>query len=80
HRRRSPLATPEQAVAHLQTKLAQFKTLAGDLDLSRFKLMDFGTRRRFSQGVQQAIVSTLQAEFPYLSGTSNYDLAHQLGL
>ncbi|MCP1106637.1 nicotinate phosphoribosyltransferase [Serratia nevei] len=80
HRRRSPLATPEQAVAHLQTKLAQFKTLAGDLDLSRFKLMDFGTRRRFSQRVQQAIVSTLQAEFPYLSGTSNYDLAHQLGL
>ncbi|MBH2797276.1 nicotinate phosphoribosyltransferase [Serratia marcescens] len=80
HRRRSPLATPEQAVAHLQTKLAQFKALAGDLDLSRFKLMDFGTRRRFSQGVQQAIVSTLQAEFPYLSGTSNYDLAHQLGL
>ena len=80
HRRRSPLATPEQAVAHLQTKLAQFKTLAGDLDLSRFKLMDFGTRRRFSQGVQQAIVSTLQAEFPYLSGTSKYALAHQLGL
>ena len=80
HRRRSPLATPEQAVAHLQTKLAQFKALAGDLDLSRFKLMDFGTRRRFSQGVQQAIVSTLQAEFPYLSGTRNYDLAHQLGL
>lgn len=80
HRRRSAQVTPEQAVAHLQTKLAQFKTLAGDLDLSRFKLMDFGTRRRFSQGVQQAIVSTLQAEFPYLSGTSNYDLAHQLGL
>ncbi|MDP8604542.1 nicotinate phosphoribosyltransferase [Serratia marcescens] len=80
HRRRSAQVMPEQAVAHLQTKLAQFKTLAGDLDLSRFKLMDFGTRRRFSQGVQQAIVSTLQAEFPYLSGTSNYDLAHQLGL
>ncbi|EPZ0269581.1 nicotinate phosphoribosyltransferase [Serratia marcescens] len=80
HRRRSAQVTPEKAVAHLQTKLAQFKTLAGDLDLSRFKLMDFGTRRRFSQGVQQAIVSTLQAEFPYLSGTSNYDLAHQLGL
>ena len=65
HRRRSAQVTPEQAVAHLQTKLAQFKTLAGDLDLSRFKLMDFGTRRRFSQGVQQAIVSTLQAEFPW---------------
>ncbi|MEE4485191.1 nicotinate phosphoribosyltransferase [Serratia ficaria] len=80
HRHRSPEVTPELAVAHLRSKLTQFKTLAGDLDLSRFKLMDFGTRRRFSQGVQQAIVSTLKAEFPYLVGTSNYDLAHQLAL
>ncbi|CAI0867772.1 Nicotinate phosphoribosyltransferase [Serratia entomophila] len=80
HRRRSPEVTPAQAVAHLRSKLAQFKALAGDLDISRFKLMDFGTRRRFSQGVQQAIVSTLKAEFPYLVGTSNYDLAHKLDL
>ncbi|CAI0704247.1 nicotinate phosphoribosyltransferase [Serratia entomophila] len=80
HRRRSPEVTPAQAVAHLRSKLAQFKALAGDLDISRFKLMDFGTRRRFSQDVQQAIVSTLKAEFPYLVGTSNYDLAHQLDL
>jgi len=80
HRHRSPEVTPAQAVAHLRSKLAQFKALAGDLDISRFKLMDFGTRRRFSQGVQQAIVSTLKAEFPYLVGTSNYDLAHQLDL
>ncbi|NIH11519.1 MAG: nicotinate phosphoribosyltransferase [Serratia symbiotica] len=76
HRHRSPEVTPERAVAHLHSKLLQFKNLASDVDISRFKLVDFGTRRRFSQGVQQAIVSTMKAKFPYLAGTSNYDLAH----
>ncbi|NIG98537.1 MAG: nicotinate phosphoribosyltransferase [Serratia symbiotica] len=76
HRHRAPEVTPERAVAHLRSKLLLFKNLASDVDISRFKLVDFGTRRRFSQGVQQAIVSTMKAEFPYLPGTSNYDLAH----
>ncbi|VEI67397.1 Nicotinate phosphoribosyltransferase [Serratia quinivorans] len=80
HRHRSPDVTPEMAVAHLRNKLAQFKAMSSDIDISRFKLMDFGTRRRFSQAVQQAIVGTLKNEFPYLVGTSNYDLAHQLDL
>lgn len=80
HRHRSPDVTPTQAVAHLRSKVTKFQTLADELDISRFKLLDFGTRRRFSQGVQQAIVSTLKAEFPYLVGTSNYYLAHRLGL
>jgi nicotinate phosphoribosyltransferase len=80
HRHRSPDVTPEMAVAHLRNKLAQFKAMSSDVDISHFKLMDFGTRRRFSQPVQQAIVSTLKSEFPYLVGTSNYDLARQLDL
>jgi nicotinate phosphoribosyltransferase len=80
HRHRSPDVTPDMAVAHLRNKLAQFKAMSSDVDISRFKLMDFGTRRRFSQPVQQAIVSTLKSEFPYLVGTSNYDLARQLDL
>lgn len=80
HRHRSPEVTSEMAVAHLRSKLEHFKTMSADVDISRFKLMDFGTRRRFSQSVQQAIVSTLKDEFPYLVGTSNYDLAHQLAL
>lgn len=80
HRQRSPEVTPEMAVAHLRSKLEHFKTMSADVDISRFKLMDFGTRRRFAQSVQQAIVSTLKDEFPYLVGTSNYDLAHQLAL
>lgn len=80
HRHRSPRITPEMAVKQLRGKLEQFKQMSADIDISRFKLMDFGSRRRFSRDVQQTIVSTLKNEFPYLVGTSNYDLAHQLDL
>ncbi|NMP27083.1 nicotinate phosphoribosyltransferase [Rahnella sp. SAP-1] len=80
HRRRSPDATVEMAVAQLRHNLQQFSKNSANLDMSGFKLMDFGTRRRFSASVQHAIVSTLKDEFPYLVGTSNYDLAHQLQL
>lgn len=41
--------------------------------------MDFGTRRRFSRDVQEAIVKRLQQE-PWFVGTSNYDLARRLNL
>lgn len=80
HRRRSPHISVEPAVAHLRSKLRAFRAASADIDISRFRLMDFGTRRRFSCGVQQAIVSTLQSEFPYLVGSSNYDLARRLQL
>lgn len=80
HRHRSPQATPEMAISQLRQNLAQFKQMSADIDISRFKLMDFGSRRRFSRDVQQAIVCTLKDEFPYLVGTSNYDLAHRLDL
>jgi len=80
HRHRTPEITTQMAVDQLRKNLAQFKLHAADVDLSRFRLMDFGTRRRFSAQVQEAIVSTLKAEFPYLVGTSNYDLAHKLQL
>ncbi|WP_411754545.1 nicotinate phosphoribosyltransferase [Serratia sp. (in: enterobacteria)] len=80
HRHRSSQVTVEMAVDQLHKKLARFKKMASDIDISHFKLMDFGTRRRFSGKVQHAIVSTLKAEFPYLVGTSNYDLARQLNL
>ncbi|VEB61375.1 nicotinate phosphoribosyltransferase [Salmonella enterica subsp. enterica] len=46
--------------------------------MSRFHLMDFGTRRRFSREVQQAIVKRLQQE-SWFVGTSNYDLARRPG-
>lgn len=80
HRARTPGSHVEAAIHQLQRTLAQFRQLGADVDLSRFKLMDFGTRRRFSRDVQQHIVSTLQESFPYLIGTSNYDLARRLHL
>lgn len=80
HRRRSVHVTAAQAVSQLRSKLVQFKALSADIDISHFKLMDFGTRRRFSREIQHAIVSDLKDEFPYLLGTSNYDLARKLSL
>jgi len=80
HRQRSPDITAQMAVDQLRKNLACFKEQAADIDLSAFRLMDFGTRRRFSGEVQEAIVTTLKNEFPYLVGTSNYDLAHKLQL
>ncbi|MFY7114145.1 nicotinate phosphoribosyltransferase [Enterobacter cloacae complex sp. SHL020] len=79
HRYRSPEKGVEQAVAALENKLAAFSTLTEGLDMSRFRLMDFGTRRRFSRDVQEAIVKLLQRE-PWFVGTSNYDLARRLSL
>ena len=79
HRYRSPETGVEQAVAALENKLAAFSTLTEGLDMSRFRLMDFGTRRRFSRDVQEAIVKSLQQE-PWFVGTSNYDLARRLSL
>ena len=73
HRRptlRKPLDT-------LESKLVDFSALTADLDMSRFHLMDFGTRRRFSREVQETIVKRLQQE-KWFVGTSNYDLARRL--
>ncbi|HDR2781350.1 TPA: nicotinate phosphoribosyltransferase [Enterobacter sichuanensis] len=79
HRYRSPETGVAQAVASLENKLAAFSTMTEGLDMSRFRLMDFGTRRRFSRDVQEAIVKRLQQE-PWFVGTSNYDLARRLDL
>ncbi len=81
HRNRTPDIGVEQAVSYLREKLTRFRHDYADIDLSQFKLSDFGTRRRYTKDVQHAIVSVLQQEFsPYLIGTSNYDLAHRLNL
>ena len=79
HHYRSPEATVERALSHLDVKLEQMAHYTADVDLNAFRLMDFGTRRRFSRDVQQAIVERLQQE-PWFVGTSNYDLARRLNL
>ncbi|CDL87416.1 nicotinate phosphoribosyltransferase [Xenorhabdus cabanillasii] len=82
HRHRSPEIKPEVAVSQLRKLIELFHqdATAENIDLSGFKLMDFGTRRRFSYEVQYAIVKELKESFPYLIGTSNYQLAQQLDL
>ncbi|WP_064557674.1 nicotinate phosphoribosyltransferase [Buttiauxella brennerae] len=79
HQHRSPGITQQMALESLESKLVQFKELTADIDLCAFRLMDFGTRRRFSREVQEAIVSRLQQE-KWFVGTSNYDLARRLDL
>ncbi|OCQ52063.1 Nicotinate phosphoribosyltransferase [Photorhabdus australis subsp. thailandensis] len=82
HRHHLPDNAVENAVNQLHKLIKLFYQNAKNegVDLSSFKLMDFGTRRRFSHSVQHAIVRELQQNFPYLIGTSNYQLAQQLGL
>ncbi|NHB91657.1 nicotinate phosphoribosyltransferase [Photorhabdus cinerea] len=82
HRHHSLNNAAENATSQLRKLIKLFYQDAKEegIDLSGFKLMDFGTRRRFSHSVQHAIVSELQQRFPYLIGTSNYQLAQQLGL
>lgn len=79
HRYRSPDVGIALALDTLEHKLVDFARITTDIDMSAFRLMDFGTRRRFSREVQQAIVERLQQE-PWFVGTSNYDLARRLSL
>lgn len=79
-RHRYPHVTTTHAISHLRQKLAQFSAHATDLNMDQFRLVDFGTRRRFSADVQHAVVKTLKAEFAGFCGTSNYHLARTLGL
>lgn len=60
----------------LYEKIAQIR--AADMPL---RLIEFGTRRRYSHSWQKFVVETLKREVPdALIGTSNVALAHQLNL
>ncbi|CAK9884602.1 MAG: Nicotinate phosphoribosyltransferase [Candidatus Erwinia impunctatus] len=80
HRRRSPSITARIATECLETKLAHFRHVSQQDDLSGFSVMDFGTRRRFSKEVQQAVISCLQKNAGWLTGTSNYHFARHFAL
>lgn len=82
-RSRRPHVGPAEALATLREKLDVFFARHAQGELSAFKVSDFGTRRRFSQAVQEAIVQALKEDerfAPHLVGTSNYDLARRLRL
>lgn len=48
HHYRSPEISVDLALETLEHKLADFAQITAGLDLSHFRLMDFGTRRRFA--------------------------------
>ncbi|BAP58734.1 nicotinate phosphoribosyltransferase [Candidatus Tachikawaea gelatinosa] len=80
HRNRSPKILPNKAIIFLQEKLYNFYKKTKKLDMSRFKLIEFGTRRRFSKKVQELIILTLKKSFPWFIGTSNYHFARKFNL
>ncbi|ESL06667.1 nicotinate phosphoribosyltransferase [Trypanosoma rangeli SC58] len=83
HQRRTPNVGVTEAVAHLNKKLETLFDHTPLETIETLTISDFGTRRRFSFAVQEAIVRTLQ-QHPkfgrYLLGTSNYLLAKNMNL
>lgn len=81
-----PCSTADEAIQQLKKKIKCFyDTAAGSndqpvVDLSRFNLIDFGTRRRFSKDVHFKVVDYLAANVPEFKGSSNYHLARTRGL
>lgn len=80
HNNFSPKINSQIAIAHLDTKLIKFFNRTKNLDLSRLKIVDFGTRRRFSYDVQLSVISRLKKTFPFLIGSSNYHISRILKL
>ena len=81
NRARYPQVTLDQATDRLEQKLQWLRDEATPAELAGFKLADFGTRRRFSFGVQDAVVKRLSEAFPgHFVGTSNVHLARTLNL
>lgn len=73
-----PDVTIEQAVERLHEKLDDLSSKYAPEQLANFNLADYGTRRRLSQPVQEAIVTVLEEKFPgNLVGTSNIDIARR---
>ncbi|WP_311885665.1 nicotinate phosphoribosyltransferase [Halomonas piscis] len=76
-----PQASVDQAVTRLRGKFAALRRDYTPAQLENFRLADFGTRRRLSQPVQEAVVEVLAEEFPgRFVGTSNVDLARRYDL
>ncbi|MDE5285311.1 MAG: nicotinate phosphoribosyltransferase, partial [Buchnera aphidicola] len=80
HSHSSPKITPQCAIRFLDSKLFNFFHYTKHLDLSRLKVVDFGTRRRFSYDIHYSILTRLKEKFPYLIGSSNYHISHTLNI
>lgn len=72
-----PIPDYEEGKKRLIHKIAMVKEAA---PCNRFRLTDFGTRRRFSKAWQRTVVEKLIQEMPnYFVGTSNVLLAKEFG-
>ncbi|ENY72426.1 nicotinate phosphoribosyltransferase [Aeromonas diversa] len=80
NRFRYPQLGVGEAITRLDQKLDWLSSELSTEEMAEFSLVDFGTRRRFSRAVQEAVVTRLRERLPAFRGTSNYRLAHRLGL
>lgn len=77
----SPALSLEQVEQSTQAKIDFLKQQAEQHDLSQFRFVDFGTRRRLSYAVQRRVVEMFQQQLPdFFKGTSNPHLAAEFNL
>lgn len=80
HHQNASLGTGRERLA---AKIASLRDRCAndDPNVCDFRIMEFGTRRRFSREWQEYVVMELAREVPnHLQGTSNVDLARRHGL
>ncbi len=80
NRFRYPQLGVSEAIAQLDRKIDWLTRELSAEEMAEFNLVDFGTRRRFSHAVQDAVVGRLCERLPAFRGTSNYQLAHKYDL
>lgn len=81
NRNRYPQVVLGDARDQLLRKFDWLRANASEDELAGLQVADFGTRRRFSYGVQEEVVKVLKSEFPArFVGTSNVHLAWKLDI
>lgn len=75
-----PSINVHNAIKHLAEKVTWFNQQTTPEEKQGFQLVDFGTRRRFSQEVQREVVHYLKENMPQFKGTSNYKFAQDFKL
>lgn len=80
HKNISPNVTSNIALNYLKKKISYFHKITQNLDISKLKIIDFGTRRRFSYDIHFSIIKFLKMNFPWLIGSSNYHFSKVFGM
>ncbi|XRX42797.1 MAG: nicotinate phosphoribosyltransferase [Buchnera aphidicola (Eriosoma harunire)] len=80
NRDRYPHVDEIVATNYLNRKLLDFYQQYQNIDLLKLKIIDFGTRRRFSYNVHMSVIYQLKKKLTCFSGTSNYHFARMFDL